>query len=52
MKISGCCSIPTWMTVANECEDLTLKKWNGRLGSADVFTKDHCWVISWSLRIN
>ena len=38
--------------VANECADLTLKKWNGRLGGADVFTKDHCWAMSGSLRIN
>ena len=38
--------------VANECTDLTLKKWNGRLGGADVFTNDHCSVMSESLRID
>lgn len=38
--------------VAKECTDSTLKKWNGRLGGADVFTYDHCWVMDMSLRID
>lgn len=27
-------------------------KWLGRLGAADVFTEDHCWVMMESLRID
>lgn len=27
-------------------------KWTGRLGAADVFTEDHCWVMMESLRID
>jgi len=38
--------------VAEECNDLTLAKWLGRLGGADVFTIDHCWVMLESLRID
>lgn len=38
--------------VAEECNDLTLAKWINRLGGADVFTIDHCWVMLESLRID
>jgi glyoxylase-like metal-dependent hydrolase (beta-lactamase superfamily II) len=37
--------------VAQECETLTLEKWLGMLGAADVWTKDHCFNIAESLRI-
>jgi glyoxylase-like metal-dependent hydrolase (beta-lactamase superfamily II) len=38
--------------VAQECADLTLKTWRDRLGGADVFTFDHCFVLAESLRID
>ena len=38
--------------VAEECNDLTLAKWVNKLGGADVFTIDHCWVMLESLRID
>jgi len=38
--------------VAKECTNSTLKKWNCRLGGADVFTYDHCSVMEESLRID
>lgn len=38
--------------VAQKCADLTLEKWLGELGAADVFTFDHCWVMMESLRID
>jgi len=38
--------------VAEECNDLTLSKWIDRLGGADVFGIDHCWVMLESLRID
>jgi glyoxylase-like metal-dependent hydrolase (beta-lactamase superfamily II) len=39
-------------TVAHECEELTLPKWNDQLGGADVWTFDHCFQIVESLRID
>ncbi len=43
----------TYLTaVAQECADLTLEKWAGRLGAADVFTESHCFRLMESLRIN
>lgn len=39
-------------TVAQVCTDLTLPEWGNRLGNADVFTFDHCWVMAESLRID
>lgn len=38
--------------VAQECTNLTLQKWGNRLGGADIFTFDHCWVTAESLRID
>ena len=38
--------------VSKECTVLTLEKWDGRLGGADVFTPDHCFSIVESLRID
>ena len=37
--------------VAQECEELMLPKWNGRLGGVDVFTFDNCSQIISSLRL-
>jgi glyoxylase-like metal-dependent hydrolase (beta-lactamase superfamily II) len=37
--------------VAEKTAELTLAKWNGRLGGADVWTKDHSFRILESLRI-
>jgi len=38
--------------VSQECTDLTLAKWKGRLAAADVFTSSHCFKLSESLRID
>ena len=38
--------------VTKECTVLTLEKWDGKLGAADVFTPDHCFSIVESLRID
>jgi hypothetical protein len=32
-------------TMAQACTDATLPKWINRLGGADVFTFDHCWMM-------
>ena len=39
-------------TVARTCADATEPEWIDRLGGADVFTVDHCWVTAESLRID
>ncbi len=36
--------------VAQACTDATLPKWINRLGGADVFTFDNCWMMMVSLR--
>jgi len=38
--------------VAKECTVLTLDKWDGKLGGADIFTPDHCFSMVESLRID
>jgi glyoxylase-like metal-dependent hydrolase (beta-lactamase superfamily II) len=38
--------------VAEECADLTLAKWLGQLGGADIWTFQHCQVVIESLRID
>ena len=38
--------------VAQECADLTEPNWVDRLGGVDVFTFDHCWIVTESLRID
>jgi len=38
--------------VSQECTDLTLEKWKGKLASADVFTFSHCFKLSENLRID
>jgi glyoxylase-like metal-dependent hydrolase (beta-lactamase superfamily II) len=38
--------------VTQEATDLTVPKWVGRLGGADIFTYDHCFVMIESLRID
>lgn len=38
--------------VAKACADATVPNWVNRLGGADVFTFDHCWVMQDSLRID
>ena len=38
--------------VAKACADLTVPKWRGRLGGADVWTQSHCFVMAESLRID
>ncbi len=37
--------------VTQRCTDLTVPRWVTRLGGADVFTFDHCFSVSESLRI-
>ncbi|MFQ6026346.1 MAG: SMP-30/gluconolactonase/LRE family protein [Dehalococcoidia bacterium] len=37
--------------VAEECNDLTLEKWESRLGGADLFTASHCARLLEALRI-
>lgn len=37
---------------AKACEEATVPKWRDRLGGADVFTYEHCWVMVESLRID
>ena len=36
--------------VAQACTDATVAVWKDRLGGADVFTFDNCWVTVESLR--
>jgi glyoxylase-like metal-dependent hydrolase (beta-lactamase superfamily II) len=38
--------------VSQECTDLTLAKWNGKLAAADVFTPSHCSKLAESLRVD
>ena len=38
--------------VGQECADLTLDKWLGQLGGADIWTFQHCSVVVESLRID
>jgi glyoxylase-like metal-dependent hydrolase (beta-lactamase superfamily II) len=38
--------------VSEECAQLTLDSWAGRLGGAEVFTASHCFRLVESLRIN
>ena len=38
--------------VAKECTILTLEKWDGQLGGADIYTPDHCFSMVESLRID
>lgn len=38
--------------VAQACADATEPKWVRRLGGADVWTFDHCWIMAESLRID
>lgn len=38
--------------VAEECADLTLNKWLGQLGGADIWTFQHCFVVTESIRID
>ena len=38
--------------VAKECTVLTLEKWDGQLGGADIFTPDNCFSMVESLRID
>jgi glyoxylase-like metal-dependent hydrolase (beta-lactamase superfamily II) len=38
--------------VAQECTNLTLKKWLGELGGVDIFTFSHCSVVVESLRVD
>lgn len=38
--------------VSKACADLTIPKWRGRLGGADVWTHTHCQVMVESLRID
>jgi glyoxylase-like metal-dependent hydrolase (beta-lactamase superfamily II) len=38
--------------VGQECADLTLAKWQGQLGGADIWTFSHCSVVIESLRID
>lgn len=38
--------------LTNECVEATLKKWNDKLGGADVFTDGHCARIIESLRLD
>ncbi len=38
--------------VTQECTELTLQKWSGRLGGADVFTASLCFRLVESLRLN
>lgn len=37
---------------AKACEEATVPKWRDRLGGADVFTYEHCWVMVESLRVD
>lgn len=39
-------------TVAARCADLTLPTWADQLAGADIFTYDHCWKVTESLRID
>ncbi len=38
--------------VAKACEAATVPKWRDRLGGADVFTYQHCWVMQNTLRLD
>lgn len=38
--------------VAKACADATLPNWIDRLGGADVFTFDHCWMMQEHIRID
>jgi len=38
--------------LAQTCTDLTEPEWIERLGGVDVFTFDHCFVVTTSLRID
>jgi len=38
--------------VAQACADATEPKWVSRLGGADVWTFEHCWIMAESLRID
>lgn len=38
--------------VIQTCEEAVVPRWVDRLGAADVFTADHCFVIAESLRID
>ena len=38
--------------VGQECAELTLAKWEGQLGGADIWTFQHCFVVVESLRID
>ena len=38
--------------VAQACADATEPKWIDRLGGADVFTFDHCWMMQEHIRID
>lgn len=38
--------------VAKACADMTVPKWRGRLGGADVWTQGHCLAMAESLRID
>jgi glyoxylase-like metal-dependent hydrolase (beta-lactamase superfamily II) len=38
--------------VSQECADLTLDKWLGQLGGADIWTFQQCYVVAESLRID
>jgi glyoxylase-like metal-dependent hydrolase (beta-lactamase superfamily II) len=38
--------------VAQNCADLTLETWAGKLGGAEEFTKSHCFTMAEALRID
>ena len=38
--------------VTQECADLTLAKWKGRLGGVDVWTFGHCYAVIMALRVD
>ena len=38
--------------VAQNCADVTLETWAGKLGGAEEFTKGHCFSMAEALRID